>query len=376
MKKFYFLITCLMLIVAMQVKAEVTSLEDLYGNYKFTAKVEFTNAATSSHKSQLSGECDATISKHPTQEKSAQIIGFAGSQVGLRIWNIDTEKKQVEMTNPRNPDLWNDLFLANKNGDNPYGVFSNDTWEITPYNTEYYTYDPETKNISIPDFTVVRGSGNNFTIIAKYTDVKMIFISSEEKEENEETTPEDKFNWAGEYTLKTSVTPFDNGSYPEEFSMEVIYNTDYDMYLVTKFLGYDNDIVTYNYGGLLLTPAEDGASATLNTGLITMMGGQFVKLRDLNGSTSPISLTLNNDGSVNIADFCLVKGPWDSEDSNTNMAYYHNITATKVTTEAEDGVENIFIENSCTIYDLTGRRIEEISKAGIYIINGKKQIIK
>jgi hypothetical protein len=31
---------------------------------------------------------------------------------------------------------------------------------------------------------------------------------------------------------------------------------------------------------------------------------------------------------------------------------------------------------NATIYDLTGRKVENITKAGIYIVNGKKQIVK
>ena len=41
------------------------------------------------------------------------------------------------------------------------------------------------------------------------------------------------------------------------------------------------------------------------------------------------------------------------------------------------GVENVVVENSVeTIYDLTGRRVEEITAPGIYIVNGKKVLVK
>ena len=32
--------------------------------------------------------------------------------------------------------------------------------------------------------------------------------------------------------------------------------------------------------------------------------------------------------------------------------------------------------NVKTVYDLTGRRIQEITKPGIYIVNGKKVLVK
>ena len=41
-----------------------------------------------------------------------------------------------------------------------------------------------------------------------------------------------------------------------------------------------------------------------------------------------------------------------------------------------DGIVNVNANNETTIYDLTGRKIESISDKGIYIINGKKVLVK
>ena len=47
------------------------------------------------------------------------------------------------------------------------------------------------------------------------------------------------------------------------------------------------------------------------------------------------------------------------------------------TQDGETAIESVAAEtNDSTIYDLTGRRIEKITKAGIYIINGTKKIVK
>ncbi|MBO5865088.1 MAG: hypothetical protein J6Q73_03450 [Bacteroidaceae bacterium] len=40
----------------------------------------------------------------------------------------------------------------------------------------------------------------------------------------------------------------------------------------------------------------------------------------------------------------------------------------------ETSINEVKVENTQVIYDLTGRRVNEITKAGIYIINGKKVI--
>jgi hypothetical protein len=41
-----------------------------------------------------------------------------------------------------------------------------------------------------------------------------------------------------------------------------------------------------------------------------------------------------------------------------------------------NGIEGVDAEGEQTIYDLTGRKIETITKGGIYIINGKKVVVK
>lgn len=54
-----------------------------------------------------------------------------------------------------------------------------------------------------------------------------------------------------------------------------------------------------------------------------------------------------------------------------------SVEGTFTWTIAETGIENIDAETENTeIYDLTGRRVKEITKAGIYIINGTKKVVK
>ena len=45
--------------------------------------------------------------------------------------------------------------------------------------------------------------------------------------------------------------------------------------------------------------------------------------------------------------------------------------------EGTTGVENVVVENELkAIFDLTGRRVEAITAPGIYIVNGKKVLVK
>ena len=57
--------------------------------------------------------------------------------------------------------------------------------------------------------------------------------------------------------------------------------------------------------------------------------------------------------------------------------YLTSLTITKTGGE-ETGIEEVKGENgeAKAIYDLTGRRVNEIAKPGIYIVNGKKVLVK
>ena len=54
--------------------------------------------------------------------------------------------------------------------------------------------------------------------------------------------------------------------------------------------------------------------------------------------------------------------------------FYQNVTATKCPT----GIENIVAENNAIkgIFDIQGRKVEEITAPGLYIVNGKKVLVK
>ncbi len=62
-------------------------------------------------------------------------------------------------------------------------------------------------------------------------------------------------------------------------------------------------------------------------------------------------------------------GSWEG----VNETYVFTFNGSSITS----GIEDVEIENNIkTIYDLTGRKIENITKPGIYIVNGKKVLVK
>lgn len=56
--------------------------------------------------------------------------------------------------------------------------------------------------------------------------------------------------------------------------------------------------------------------------------------------------------------------------------YITSLTMTKVGGEDETGIDEVAAETEQVIYDLTGHRVDEITKAGIYIVNGKKIVVR
>ena len=62
--------------------------------------------------------------------------------------------------------------------------------------------------------------------------------------------------------------------------------------------------------------------------------------------------------------------------ANRDFIKITSLTITKVGGDEETNINEVEAETEEVIYDLTGRRIDEITEAGIYIVNGKKTLIK
>ena len=66
--------------------------------------------------------------------------------------------------------------------------------------------------------------------------------------------------------------------------------------------------------------------------------------------------------------------------NENNVAVINYTDATYITmfgAEVTNSIESVAVETeNNAIYDLTGRRVENIANAGIYIVNGKKVIVK
>ena len=83
------------------------------------------------------------------------------------------------------------------------------------------------------------------------------------------------------------------------------------------------------------------------------------------------SITTNGDYYIVIPGECIVSeitGKSPTEDIKINFVVYN---------EDQTSIKEIDCDNKVVvIYDLTGRKIETITKGGIYIVNGKKVLVK
>ena len=121
------------------------------------------------------------------------------------------------------------------------------------------------------------------------------------------------------------------------------------------------------------------------TGEVTEVTGNLLNGTMTNTYISEEAYVLGKvDGVIGLYKALMTDGQWLN---NANKAY---LPASVVSTSAQGaasfsfrfedgttGVENVEVENTVkAIYDLTGRRVEAITAPGIYIVGGKKVLVK
>ncbi len=103
---------------------------------------------------------------------------------------------------------------------------------------------------------------------------------------------------------------------------------------------------------------------------------------DRNGNEIPLNtirlvsetpITAAGAYTLYIEEYAIANTDWMNQDYLKAQTFTFTFDGNEITTD----IENVERERGeTTIYDLTGRKIEEISESGIYIINGKKVLVK
>ena len=187
------------------------------------------------------------------------------------------------------------------------------------------------------------------------------------------------YTWDGTYEATATVTKYVDGDYPETFPIVIDPETEYGQFITTFIT---EDAKAANYGGIRLTPSADDANkaemATDKFVKIVEPGVKYWKIYDMNGSTSPLSLTRNADGTVSISTFSLFEITYDENwnEQKKCLAMYENVVARK----SASGIENVNVsdDNGSDVryFDLSGRALKSAGNGRLVIVKTAKGVKK
>lgn len=195
----------MMLLCGASVKAQVASMADLFGKYKFTADVEVTEAGKASE-AYFVKDGEVVITKDAANIYDAQITGFAVNNAteAMKVNAINTETCKFQVKNPsgNNYGAMGGLYYSDINGTYPFGE--------TQIESLIFVYDPSTKAMTCNDFSLVGNcdySASTCEVFAKFTNVKLTLIEAEAI-----NIPDISGNWkvmgSGDYgTMQGSALP-------------------------------------------------------------------------------------------------------------------------------------------------------------------------
>lgn len=234
----FLMLTMLCMLPAM---AAVSSPTDFFGKWKFTGKVEVTDAGKADADKFVS-ESDVTIQASSNGIYKMEIIGVAGTTGRMDVNNIAFDKGQISILNPNSYVSFglSQVHFSNTEGNNPYD-------RNVSFNMDF-TYNAEATEITIPDFTVVRVDKYeepDAVILAKYTECKLVLV------EREEIAVEDI---SGDYNFESVSYPLEG--FTTKFAMNLKATDD-------KFKAYAVTITFEGYAPLNLQGSFDGNTLTI-----------------------------------------------------------------------------------------------------------------
>ncbi|MCQ2075544.1 MAG: hypothetical protein MJZ20_00695 [Bacteroidaceae bacterium] len=220
MNKFYTFVTLIVtLFLTTSASAQIQSVTELFGTWKFTADVQYND---DNYKSKILAESEVIIVKDPYGQFAAEIDGLCGvensyQQVSKLVANEEGQQT-LKITNPNggNFDAWGNLglWMTEVDGRNPFGA--------TGYGSQYYVVSNDGKEITLPDFSFVSvsdWSAEYGTIVATVKNAKLTLIAKEEI---------DIKDLSGEYDFNVTQT-YDYGvieNWPTSLKMNIVKKDD------------------------------------------------------------------------------------------------------------------------------------------------------
>lgn len=202
--------------------AEPTKGSDFFGKWKFTCNMELTEAGQE-YADLFKSECDVEFST--SQFFDMTIGGYAGSTASQSA-TVDFENHTITVKSPNpNGSYWTGVYMSDADGIYP---FYPNTFQMT------YSYDPETMEITVPDFTAVtvNHAEQTATVLAKFTKGKLVPVELETVEIVDMT---------GEYHFNGARGASGTGDLSDEFDMTLTATSaDFTTYTSTwTFEGYE-----------------------------------------------------------------------------------------------------------------------------------------
>ena len=229
MKKFLlFTIMCLM---AFAGKAQIASMTDLLGEYKFTSDMTVTADGEKFFKAgRFAAESDVVIKQDNIYLAAVEGLAgaTAGATMGIQQFDASSKKFWTHNANSNSPWVSANIGMTTPDGANPYNG---------GYTLEFY-YDDK-GNITIPDFALVQAKNYNSTtatILAQFTNCKLTLLKQEV------IVYEDL---SGDWTFTSSLSD-EESDFATTFDMQIAANNEeFSEYSVDMlFEGYDK--VSFN----------------------------------------------------------------------------------------------------------------------------------
>ena len=143
----------------------------------------------------------------------------------------------------------------------------------------------------------------------------------------------------------------------------------------------ETNIYNTNQGNTVVEVAENGNSATISLSqsygmfMLSVDYPNYMLLTDKDGAATSLNVVLGAGNVLAMDDFTITALNYDTY-TLAKLATYSNVTLTKKAEET--AIENVVVENAAVkgLFDMQGRKIDAITAPGLYIVNGKKVLVK